>query len=150
LYGSGHSAGALTAWAWGVDRVIDALEATPGAGIDPKRVGVTGAPAMARVLSSRLPSLIVLLSVYLRSLALAVLPAGAFPTQKRPRERTFRPPVRLLAKMSGSHPDSIHLVPRPTRSLLTTISSLVWWPLAVSLLLRTRLIGSDQCLRLLA
>lgn len=42
LYGSSHSAGALTAWAWGVDRVIDALEATPGAGIDPKRVGVTG------------------------------------------------------------------------------------------------------------
>ncbi|EMD92651.1 carbohydrate esterase family 15 protein [Bipolaris maydis ATCC 48331] len=42
LYGSSHSAGALTAWAWGIDRIIDALEATPGAGIDPKRVGVTG------------------------------------------------------------------------------------------------------------
>ncbi|KAL6706727.1 carbohydrate-binding module 1 [Coniothyrium glycines] len=42
LYGSGHSAGALTAWAWGVDRIIDALEATPSVGIDPKRVGVTG------------------------------------------------------------------------------------------------------------
>ncbi|KAF2253989.1 carbohydrate esterase family 15 protein [Trematosphaeria pertusa] len=41
LYGSGHSAGALTAWAWGVDRVIDALE-TVNANIDPKRVGVTG------------------------------------------------------------------------------------------------------------
>ncbi|KAF2819187.1 hypothetical protein CC86DRAFT_472329 [Ophiobolus disseminans] len=42
LYGSGHSAGATTAWAWGVDRVIDALESTPDAGIDPKRIGVTG------------------------------------------------------------------------------------------------------------
>jgi hypothetical protein len=43
LYGSGHSAGALTAWAWGVDRVMDALEATAStSGIDPKRVGVTG------------------------------------------------------------------------------------------------------------
>lgn len=42
LYGSGHSAGALTAWAWGVSRIIDALEKTPAAGIDPKRVGVTG------------------------------------------------------------------------------------------------------------
>ena len=42
LYGSGHSAGALTAWAWGVDRIIDALELTPDIGIDPKRVGVTG------------------------------------------------------------------------------------------------------------
>lgn len=42
LYGSGNSAGALTAWAWGVDRIIDALEITPTAGIDPKRIGVTG------------------------------------------------------------------------------------------------------------
>lgn len=41
LYGSGHSAGALTAWAWGVDRIIDALEKVD-TGIDPKRVGVTG------------------------------------------------------------------------------------------------------------
>ncbi|KAF2866510.1 hypothetical protein BDV95DRAFT_584048 [Massariosphaeria phaeospora] len=41
LYGSGHSAGATTAWAWGVDRIIDALE-TVDTGIDPKRVGVTG------------------------------------------------------------------------------------------------------------
>ncbi|KAJ4366824.1 hypothetical protein N0V83_007350 [Neocucurbitaria cava] len=42
LYGSGHSAGATTAWAWGVDRIMDALESTTGHGIDPKRVGVTG------------------------------------------------------------------------------------------------------------
>ncbi|KAH7122483.1 hypothetical protein B0J11DRAFT_531626 [Dendryphion nanum] len=41
LYGSGHSAGALTAWAWGVDRIIDALELVD-TGIDPKRIGVTG------------------------------------------------------------------------------------------------------------
>ncbi|KAF2012725.1 carbohydrate esterase family 15 protein [Aaosphaeria arxii CBS 175.79] len=41
LYGSGHSAGALTAWAWGVDRVIDALELVD-TGINPKKVGVTG------------------------------------------------------------------------------------------------------------
>ncbi|ORY17567.1 hypothetical protein BCR34DRAFT_474447 [Clohesyomyces aquaticus] len=41
IYGSGHSAGALTAWAWGVDRVIDGLELVD-TGIDPKRVGVTG------------------------------------------------------------------------------------------------------------
>jgi hypothetical protein len=42
LYGSGHSAGALIAWAWGVSRLIDALELTPAAGIDPGRLGVTG------------------------------------------------------------------------------------------------------------
>lgn len=42
VYGSGHSAGALTAWAWGVDRVIDALEKTTGHNIDPKKIGVTG------------------------------------------------------------------------------------------------------------
>lgn len=42
LYGTDHSAGALTAWAWGVDRIIDALEIASSVGIDPKRVGVTG------------------------------------------------------------------------------------------------------------
>ncbi|KAF2796291.1 carbohydrate esterase family 15 protein [Melanomma pulvis-pyrius CBS 109.77] len=41
LYGSGHSAGALTAWAWGVDRIVDALELVD-TGINPKKLGVTG------------------------------------------------------------------------------------------------------------
>jgi len=30
------------AWAWGISRLIDALEKTPAANIDPKRLGVTG------------------------------------------------------------------------------------------------------------
>ena len=42
LYGSDHSAGTLVAWAWGASRIIDALIATPDAGIDPKRIAVTG------------------------------------------------------------------------------------------------------------
>lgn len=43
LYGSSHSAGALTAWAWGVSRIVDALELTKAqTGIDPARIGVTG------------------------------------------------------------------------------------------------------------
>jgi len=42
LYGNGHSAGALLAWAWGVSRIIDAIEITSAARIDPKRIGVTG------------------------------------------------------------------------------------------------------------
>lgn len=43
LYGSSHSAGALTAWAWGVSRIIDALELTSAqTNIDPARIGVTG------------------------------------------------------------------------------------------------------------
>lgn len=43
LYGSGHSAGALMAWAWGVGRIIDALELTKAqTNIDPARIGVTG------------------------------------------------------------------------------------------------------------
>jgi hypothetical protein len=42
MYGSGHSAGALMAWAWGVDRLIDAIEKTPACNIDPNRLGVTG------------------------------------------------------------------------------------------------------------
>ncbi|KAB5540585.1 hypothetical protein GE09DRAFT_969860 [Coniochaeta sp. 2T2.1] len=43
LYGSSHNAGALTAWAWGVSRIIDALELTKAqTAIDPARIGVTG------------------------------------------------------------------------------------------------------------
>lgn len=42
LYGSSYDAGALIAWAWGVDRLIDALETTPAAKIDPAKLGVTG------------------------------------------------------------------------------------------------------------
>jgi hypothetical protein len=34
--------GAMMAWAWGVSRLIDALEQTPDAMIDPARLGVTG------------------------------------------------------------------------------------------------------------
>ena len=42
LYGVNHGAGAMMAWAWGVSRLIDALEATPEAGIDAEHLGVTG------------------------------------------------------------------------------------------------------------
>ena len=41
LYGPTGS-GAMTAWAWGVSRIIDALESTPDANIDATKVGVTG------------------------------------------------------------------------------------------------------------
>jgi hypothetical protein len=40
--GADDGAGALIAWAWGTSRVIDALEATPAAKINPKRIAVTG------------------------------------------------------------------------------------------------------------
>jgi hypothetical protein len=42
LYGSDHTASAMMAWAWGVSRLIDALEKTPEAQIDPARLGITG------------------------------------------------------------------------------------------------------------
>ncbi|KAK8121756.1 hypothetical protein PG984_010426 [Apiospora sp. TS-2023a] len=44
LFGKSHSAGALTAWAWGVGRLIDGLEQLGAAktGIDPTKLGVTG------------------------------------------------------------------------------------------------------------
>lgn len=42
LYGSAATAGAMTAWAWGVSRIIDALELTPSAKIDTTKIGVTG------------------------------------------------------------------------------------------------------------
>ncbi|AUX39567.1 uncharacterized protein SOCE26_009610 [Sorangium cellulosum] len=41
FHGSADS-GALIAWAWGASRLIDALESTPDAQIDPKRLAVTG------------------------------------------------------------------------------------------------------------
>jgi hypothetical protein len=42
LYGNDHPASSMIAWAWGVSRVIDALEKTPEANIDPARIAVTG------------------------------------------------------------------------------------------------------------
>ncbi|CAA7270052.1 unnamed protein product [Cyclocybe aegerita] len=43
LYGSGHSASAMMAWAWGVSRVIDALETTSGLpSLNLQRLAVTG------------------------------------------------------------------------------------------------------------
>lgn len=40
--GSDNGAGALIAWAWGVSRIIDAIEATPNSKIDPKKIAITG------------------------------------------------------------------------------------------------------------
>lgn len=37
-----NSTGAMMAWAWATNRLVDALEATPSAGIDTQRLGVTG------------------------------------------------------------------------------------------------------------
>ena len=48
IYGSNHSAGAMIAWAWGVSRVIDALEKTPEAGIDVHHLGVTGCSRLGK------------------------------------------------------------------------------------------------------
>ncbi|KZT29661.1 carbohydrate esterase family 15 protein [Neolentinus lepideus HHB14362 ss-1] len=42
LYGSNATASAMTAWAWGVSRIIDALELAPEANINPNAIAVTG------------------------------------------------------------------------------------------------------------
>ncbi|KAJ9620509.1 carbohydrate-binding module 1 [Taxawa tesnikishii (nom. ined.)] len=42
LYGSNATASALMAWAYGVSRIIDALEMTPSAKINPRKLAVTG------------------------------------------------------------------------------------------------------------
>ncbi|MCP8898458.1 malectin domain-containing carbohydrate-binding protein [Gilvimarinus xylanilyticus] len=42
LYGSDHSASSMTAWAWGVSRLIDVLEESSEGLIDASRLGVTG------------------------------------------------------------------------------------------------------------
>jgi hypothetical protein len=48
LYGSGHSASAMMAWAWGVSRVIDALEQNPSVNINLQRLGVSGCSRNAK------------------------------------------------------------------------------------------------------
>ena len=42
LYGRDNPASSIVAWAWGVSRIIDAIEKTPDAHIDPRRIAVTG------------------------------------------------------------------------------------------------------------
>ncbi|KAF5389339.1 hypothetical protein D9757_003505 [Collybiopsis confluens] len=42
LYGKSANASAMTAWVWGVSRIIDILEETPSAQINTQRIGVTG------------------------------------------------------------------------------------------------------------
>jgi len=42
LFGTDASAGAMMAWAWAISRIIDALEITPAAKINTKKIGVTG------------------------------------------------------------------------------------------------------------
>ncbi|KAK5651587.1 hypothetical protein OQA88_11860 [Cercophora sp. LCS_1] len=48
LHGRGHSAGTTAALAWSISRIIDALEQTPAALIDPKRLGITGCSRFGR------------------------------------------------------------------------------------------------------
>jgi hypothetical protein len=42
MFGAAHPAGAMIAWAWGVSRLIDALETTPAAQIDTAHLAVSG------------------------------------------------------------------------------------------------------------
>jgi hypothetical protein len=42
VYGEAHPASSMIAWAWGVSRLIDALELTGAAAIDTRHLGVTG------------------------------------------------------------------------------------------------------------
>ena len=42
LYGKNAMASAMTAWAWGVSRIIDVLEQTPSAHINTRKIAVTG------------------------------------------------------------------------------------------------------------
>jgi hypothetical protein len=42
VFGADTDAGSIIAWAWGISRIIDALEELPEAGIDLSRIAVTG------------------------------------------------------------------------------------------------------------
>jgi hypothetical protein len=49
LHGTAHRAGAMIGWAWGVSRIIDALEQTPQANVDVSRLAVTGCSYAGKV-----------------------------------------------------------------------------------------------------
>jgi hypothetical protein len=120
LYGSGHSAGALTAWAWGVDRVIDALEATTGHNIDTKRIGVTGCSRNGK-------------GAFVAAALVNRIALGIPQESGRPRARTSRRLLRSLVRTCGSRPPSTPSPPRPAHYRPTTTSSLVSSHPAVSL-----------------
>jgi hypothetical protein len=42
LTGSNYTAGAITAWTWGLSRIIDSLEQTPRANINTRKIAITG------------------------------------------------------------------------------------------------------------
>jgi hypothetical protein len=165
LFGSGHSAGAMMAWAWGVSRVIDALAITTSIPVDLTKLGKftlllkysaryrhsqakrISQVSRAALVTARVPSLQALstpelLSPSHKSLAPEVPHAGAFLTTSIPRAPTFRPLVRLLVKTSGLAPRSMPGPPRPRLWPLTTTSLQAWLRLAASSLLKTTLTGS--------
>lgn len=49
VFGADTDAGAIIAWAWGISRIIDALEEVPEAGIDTSRLAVTGCSFAGKV-----------------------------------------------------------------------------------------------------
>jgi len=49
LHGAAHPAGSMIGWAWGVSRIIDALEQTPEANIDLSHLAVTGCSYAGKV-----------------------------------------------------------------------------------------------------
>jgi hypothetical protein len=48
LYGSGNSVSSMMKAAWNLSRLIDAIEKTPAANIDPTRLGITGCSASGK------------------------------------------------------------------------------------------------------
>jgi hypothetical protein len=118
IYGSNHSAGAMIAWAWGVSRVIDALEKTPEAGIDVHHLGVTGCSRLGKGAAVAGPSTHESRSSFRRNPAPAALPTGVAPPRTAKPSRSATP----VRKPPGSAPRSVTTVTESTTCPQTTIT----------------------------
>ena len=121
LYGSGHSAGALMAWAWGASRLIDALEVTPSANIDAAKIAVTGGPVMVKVHLLQELLMKELLLQYHRNLVVEEHQAGVLQKHRNLQGRMFRHYHILLQNSLGYLNPLISLSIKQTNCLWISI-----------------------------
>ncbi|GAB3830428.1 hypothetical protein GCM10028895_46510 [Pontibacter rugosus] len=126
VFGSDHSASATMAWAWGVSRVIDALEKMPRANIDARKLGVTGC--------SRNGKGALVVGAFDERIKLTIpqepgaggAAAGAYLMRRKKQAKTYRHCLRLQAKTFGSVKISPDSATRLTSSHLTSIALWPW------------------------
>ena len=119
LYGSSMNTGATTAWAWGVSRLIDALETQQQLTSTPIASACLASPVMESEPSSSALSMNVSLSPSHKNLDLEELRAGGYLMMRRRRSRISRRQARSSALILGLEPRSI-ATPRRSRPCPST------------------------------